>query len=199
VRWERAVHHVRTAAEEVARARALPFLELPAHELWAVGDVTGPVRDDVESVTVGLCVDLPPEEVAWWTIPERGAWWLGSTRIPRNPVVVWWRSSRAPVWNHRIVGPVLVWDDATGLHEDALDALRGGRGAQVAAPPPDAPALGERLLAERAASLAAVRRRTAAYEAQRWRPGEPGPYGDALADACAGYLDVVDALADPGA
>ena len=107
MRWERAVHHVRTAAEEVARARALPFLDLPARELWAVGEVTGAPREDLDAVTVGLAVDLPPDEVAWWTVPERGTWWLGSTRIPKNPVDVWWRSSRAPVWNHRIVAPVL--------------------------------------------------------------------------------------------
>jgi hypothetical protein len=31
-------------------------------------------------------------------------------RLNKNPVHAYWRSAHAPVWNHEVVRPVLLWD-----------------------------------------------------------------------------------------
>ena len=133
--WTRAVHHVETAAAECARVAALPVAVSPLRvtQLWAFGDVLG-APQDLERVSVVLVVDLPADEVAWRTQPKGAEHWLSMTRLPKNPVDVTWRSAGAPVWNHRVASPLLVWDIAEGLVDGALDALREGRGSARVCP-----------------------------------------------------------------
>jgi hypothetical protein len=194
VNWDRAVHHVEAAAGECQRVHELPPVMVPLRvtQMWVFGDVLGPKRD-LETVSLALSLDLPAEDVAWLTNPPAAMHWLGMTRLPKNPVRVWWRSARAPVWNHRIVQPLLVWSSADGVLEDAMNALREGRGKALGLAKPSADELATRLSQELAISLSTLRKRTADYEDKRWGRAKLEPTADALWLAADGYLDLLDA------
>jgi hypothetical protein len=196
MKWARAVHHVESLSQTCADMATRPpsIFPLRVTQLWAVGDILGPPCD-LETVTVALCVDLPVDEVPWWSEPPGAQHWSNATRLAKNPVLPWWRSAHAPVWNHRIVRPVLVWDE-NGVGEDALAALREGRGETVRPPAPAPDRLRARLHDELAVSLRALRACTQAYEDRRWNPGRLEPVADALWRASDGYLDVYDAAND---
>ncbi len=161
-------------------------------QLWAFGDVLGPKRD-LETVSLALSLDLPAEDVAWLTQPPAAVHWLGMTRLSKNPVRVLWRSARAPVWNHRIVGPLLVWSATDGVIADAMNAVREGSGQAAGLAQPSAEELKVRLNDELAISLSTLRARTAGYEAKRWGHAKLEPTADALWLATDGYLDLLDA------
>jgi hypothetical protein len=195
MKWTRAVHHVESLAQSCADMATRPSSIFPLRvtQLWAVGDLLGQARD-LDSVTVALSVDAPVDEVPWWSEPRGAQHWANATRLAKNPIVPWWRSAHAPVWNHRIDRPVLLWDEADGVRTDALAALRDGRGESVR---PDAPAPDElraRLKDELAVSLRALRASTREYDDRRWSPGKLEPVADALWRASDGYLDVLDAV-----
>lgn len=194
--WSRAVHHVEAAAGECQRVHELPPVMVPVRvtQLWAFGDVLGPQRD-LESVSLALSLDLPAKDVAWLTQPPAAMHWLNLTRLPKNPVRVWWRSARAPVWNHHIVHPLLVWSSADGVLEDAVDALREGRGEAAGLPEPSADARATRVSEELAISLSTLRARTSDYEEKRWGRAKLEPTADALWQAADGYLDLLESQA----
>ncbi len=199
VKWQRAVHHVESLAHACVDMAPGPTSIFPLRvtQLWAVGDVLGPQRE-LETVTVALCVDLPVEAVAWRSEPPGAQHWANATRLAKSPVLAWWRSAHAPVWNHRIDRPALVWDDVAGVREDTLAALRDGRGESVRSAAPEPERLRARLDDELAVSLSALRACTLAYEDRRWRPGKLEPVADALWRAGDGYLDVLDAVRGGG-
>lgn len=192
MKWSRAVHHAAALAESCAGAATRPF-GLRVVRLWAVGELLGEPRD-LDVITVALAVDLPPDEVPWWTRPPGAQHWASAARLPQNPVRPWWRSAHVPVDNHRIVRPVLLWDVDGGVRDDALAALRDGAAEPFRAPAPPADELAARLRDELGVSLAALRARTAAYEERRWAPGRLDPLADALWEAADGYLDLLDAV-----
>jgi hypothetical protein len=172
-----------------------PFFSVAVTQLWAVGDILGPRHEqELEWVTVAPCVDLPPDDVAWWTEPQGAQHWANATRLSKNPVLAWWRSAHAPVWNHRIVRPALVWDAEEGLRDDVLSALREGRGEEVRTAGPTNDELTARLRDELAVSRKALTATTAEYERRRWSPGKLEPVADALWRASDGYLDVLAAM-----
>lgn len=194
MRWDRAVHHVEAAAQECDRVGALApsFAPLRVSELWAFGAILGEPQD-LDVVSLVLRVDLPAEAVAWATQPAGAEHWLGMTRLPKNPVQVWWRSNEAPVWNHRVVRPLRVWDLADGVDAEAVATLQDGRGSARGLPEPAPEELRRRLEAEREVSLAELRTRTADYDDRRWGRGSLEPLADALWRATYGYLDVLSA------
>lgn len=195
MRWDRAVHHVDALARSCAdmATRPLTIFPLRVHQLWAVGDILARPRD-LDAVTVALAVDLPAEDVAWWTEPPGAQHWANATRLTKNPILAWWRSVHAPVWNHRIASPALLWDSADGVREDTLTALRDGEGESVRTAAPDPRALADRLDDELAVSRAAVRACVRTYDRRRWSPGKLEPVADALWRATDGYLDVLAAV-----
>ena len=69
--------------------------------------------------------------------PAGVAAWADTTRVSKYPLVRWWRSTHAPVWNHRIVAPVVLWDEGHGTHVEAIDAVREGREATLGLTGPD--------------------------------------------------------------
>ncbi len=190
MKWDRAVHHVESLAHSCAEMADKPFFSLTVTQLWGVGDILGP-KQDLECVTVALVVDLPPDDVAWWTEPRGAEHWANATRLSKNPVLAWWRSARAPVWNHRILRPALVWDVAGGPREGVLNALREGRGESVRTVPPSDMEYAARLHDELAVSRKTLAAATAAYEQRRWSPGKLEPIADDLWRASDGYLDVL--------
>ena len=161
-------------------------------QLWTFGVMLGPERD-VEGIPVALAVDLPVDEVAWRTEPNGAAHWANATRLSRNPFLVRWRSVHAPVWNHEIERPALFWDADDGRSEPVLAALRAGEGARVRGEAPSDAEFNQRMDAELATSLAAVRECTETYTDRRWQPGKLEPVADALWLANVGYLDLIEA------
>jgi hypothetical protein len=173
-------------------SRPASIFPLRVTRLWALGDLLGPPQE-LEVVELALCVDRPPAEVAWRTEPHGAQHWGNANRLPQNPIVPYWRSAHAPVWNHVIVRPVLVWDDVEGVREEVLDALRDGAAEAYRGPAPSAEELHGRLADELAISLAELTRRTEEYQQRRWKPGKFEPVADALWRASDGYLDVLAA------
>ena len=135
------------------------------------------------------------EEVPWLGEPPGAQHWANGARLGKNPVMALWRSSGAPVWNHHIDRPALLWDSTDGLVPETLAALRAGRGDTVRLPAPGPAVLRSRLQDELAVSDRALRACTQTYERRRWAPGALAPHADALWRAADGYLDVRDALA----
>jgi hypothetical protein len=194
VKWTRAVQHLRALAEKCAEMATLPtsLQSLRVVRLWAVGDVLGDMRE-LDAVTVALAVDLPVDKVPWLSEPFGAQHWANATRLSKNPIVPLWRSAHAPVWNHHIDRPALLWDVAEGVAEQTLVALAEGRGDRVRAAAPTSDELRRRLEDELTVSLHALRTRTATYESRRWSPGRLEPAADALWRASEGYLDILDA------
>ncbi|WP_173140419.1 DUF7711 family protein [Kibdelosporangium persicum] len=187
MKWIRACQHVEALATACEEARGLP---LPVVQLWVFGPVLES-QDDLDAVDVALAVDLPP--VPWLSAPTGAAHWANATRLARNPFAPVWRSARAPIWNHFVVRPVLVWDAADGVLSDALTAVREGRADQVRLDAPSPDALRARIDEELTVSLGAMRASVSAYDEKRWRPGKLEPVADELWSVTNGYLDLLDA------
>jgi hypothetical protein len=194
MKWSTGVHHVEIAARACADMAEVAASQgwCRVTHLWATGTIVGPPTE-LEWVTIALSVDLPARQVPWWSIPPGANGWADRTRLSKYPLLKWWRSAHAPVWNHRIVRPLLVWDQAAGVHGGALEALRDGRGAAVGLPGPTAEQLAARLEEELAIGMAALVARNREYEDRRWGRGRLEPTADALWHATDGYLDLLAA------
>ena len=197
MKWATSVRHLELAAEACSRMAELPpsLVGLRVVQLWAVGEVLGPPQD-LEWITVALSVDLPVAEVPWWTVPLGGDAWVQTTRLSKYPVLTWWRSAQAPVWNHRIVRPVLVWDEAHGVDDAGISAVREGRGASRGVAEPTMEDFVSRMEDELAVSLAELQRRTEEYDTHPTT--RLGTRADALSAAARGYLDVLAAQPPAG-
>ncbi|ASO21292.1 hypothetical protein FHR81_002262 [Actinoalloteichus hoggarensis] len=195
MKWTRAVWHLENLAESCADMAARPksIFPLRVEQLWVFGDVLGAERD-LDEVSVALAVDLPADAIPWLDEPSGAQHWGSAVRLPQSPIVARWRSVHAPVWNHRIDRPALLWDSADGIAEETLAALRDGRGESVRTAAVPAEAMRARLDAELALSLHALRDRGDAYADRRWKPGKLEPVADALWRVGAGYLDVLEAV-----
>jgi hypothetical protein len=200
MKWSRAVHHLEELAHVCADMAGRPATIFPLRvtALWAFGNVLNS-RDDLDWLSVVLAVDLPLEEVAWFCPPAGADHWSQATRLSKNPVMAMWRSTQAPLWNHRIRRPLLIWDehgirDESGDRSvDALSAVRDGTAETLRLPEPTPGEMASRLEAELAVSTRALKSTTAAYEQRRFSPGKLEPVADALWRASAGYLDVLAA------
>lgn len=186
------MHHLAELAEKCGELPA-SFFRFRVVELWVFGELLDVPRD-VEVVEVALVTDLPVDEVPWLGEPAGAEHWANSTRLSRNPFAAVWRSSEAPVWNHRIERPALVWSAADGIHEEALVAVSDGTGELVRTAAPTPEELRRRVEDELAVSLRALRRANQDYTDRRWSPGKLTPYSDALWRTTTGYLDLLDVL-----
>lgn len=190
----RATHHLQSLAETCAELAANPgpVITLHVRALWAHGQILDP-DPELDSVQVALAVDLPPAEVPWLGEPKGAQHWANLTRLSRNPVRAFWRSAHAPVWNHHIVRPALVWSAETGVDERVLAAIAEGDTESVRSAEPSTVDYQARLAEELAISEAALRAATRTYDERRWAPGKLTPYADTLFLAGDGYLDLLDA------
>ncbi|WP_436497746.1 DUF7711 family protein [Actinokineospora sp. HUAS TT18] len=190
----RALHHLRTTAETCADMATRPqsIFPLRVDQLWAAGEILTPA-DEIDTVTVALVVDLPADDVAWLTEPHGSQHWANAARLQTAPVTIRWRSAAAPIWNHALDRPVLIWTVTDGIHEEALAAIADDSDS-VRLPLPSPDLLAERLADELAVSLRALQRCTDTYTERRWRPGKLEPTADALWHASEGYLDLLNAV-----
>jgi len=184
--------------------RPATIFPLRVTALWVFGEVLTS-QNDLARLRVVLAVDLPADDVAWLCPPRGAEHWSHAAGLSKKPVVAHWRSTRAPVWNHRIRGPLLIWDEhgiRDGSGEVAVDvfaALRDGTSDALRLPEPAPGELASRLEAELAVSLRALESVTATYEQRRFSPGKLEPVADALWNASAGYLDVLSSRwSEPG-
>ena len=200
MKWSRAVHHLEELASACADMATRPATIFPLRvtALWTFGDVLES-QEDLDSLPVVLAVDLPVDEVAWLCSPAGAEHWSNAAGLSKSPVVAIWRSTRAPVWNHRVRRPLLIWDESGGVAVTSLSAVRGRTADPLRHPEPSAVELASRLEAELAVSRAALRSTTASYQQRRFAPGRLEPVADALWRASAGYLDILKATrqADP--
>jgi hypothetical protein len=194
MKWSRAVHHLEELAHSCADMAGRPATIFPLRvtSLWTFGEVLD-TQDDLDWLRVVLAVDLPVKEVAWWCPPVGAEHWSNATRLSKNPVVPMWRSTRAPLWNHHIRRPLLIWDEFGNPEESAgiLAALRDGTAEALRQLAPTPAELASRLEAELAVSLQALKAATETYDQRRFSPGKLRPVADALWQATAGYLDVL--------
>jgi hypothetical protein len=178
--------------------RSVTIFPLRVSALWTFGQVLTS-QNDLDLLSVVLAVDLPVDDVAWLCPPAGAEHWSHAAGLSKKPVAPTWRSRRAPLWNHHIRRPLLIWDehgvwDEHGDHEvDALSALRDGTAQSLRLPEPTPQDRKSRLEAELAVSLRAVESATAVYQQRRFSPGKLQPVADALWHASAGYLDVLGA------
>ena len=201
MKWSRAVHHLEELAHVCADMAGRPATIFPLRvtALWAFGEVLTS-QDDLDCVQVALAVDLPIQNVAWLWPPAGAEHWSRGTGLSRKPVAAMWRSTRAPLWNHRIRRPLLIWDERSisdesgGVANHALSALRDGDAGTFRLPEPAPGEMAFRLEAELAVGLRALESSTAAYELSRFSPGGLEPVADVLWRASAGYLEVLRAV-----
>jgi hypothetical protein len=195
VKWTRAVQHLQGLAGECARMTELPGSISPLRvvELWTFGDILGEPRD-LDGVNAVVVADI--DEVPWLARPHGAEHWANASRMSRNPISAFWRSNRAPVWNHHIERPLMVWDATAGTRDDVFAALHDGKGETVRTTGPSAEQLRQRIDDELALSLKALRTSVDRYEQKRWSPGKLTPISDTLWEVGKGYLDLLDAKAD---
>src|SRR5262249_194765 len=139
-------------------------------EMWVCGEILGPRVETLDTVEVVLVTKMEIEEVPWLTVPPGGKEWARDARLTRKPVTVHWRSRIAPVWNHRIAEPAMVWSNDDGIEERVLTAIRQGEGERYGEFDQTPDDLMNRLRDELAVSLRAVRKRAHEY---RQNPAKP--------------------------
>ncbi|NIZ91127.1 DUF7711 family protein [Kineococcus rubinsiae] len=195
MKWSTAVQKVEQVnAACQAMARTPPgIVPLRVTSAWLCGGVLEGPRDDLEAVAVALAVE---EDVAWGTSPHGAGQWLNASKLLTAPVRLVWRPARA-VANHAVVRPLRCWYLDDGPDEAVLAAVRAGAAGALRPPPPSPDEAAARLADDLATSLAALRRSTADVVEHRFSPGSPQRRADALADAAAGYLELLDAQVSP--
>jgi hypothetical protein len=195
VKRDRAIQHLEVLAGACTAMLDQPtgIFPLRVIQLWVFGEVLEGFSEP-DRVTVALGIDQPERDVPWCSEPLGARHWADATRMSRNPIAAFWRSTRAPIWNHHIDRPVLLWDDADGIRPQVLAALRAGEGDRMRPDAPSPAKLRQRLVVEQGIALAELRDRTATYGDHRWKPGKLEPYADALFTAADSYLDLTAAL-----
>jgi hypothetical protein len=195
MRWSRAVHHLKELTHVCADMARRPATIFPLRvtALWTFGEVLTS-RDDLDFLRVVLAVDLPIDDVAWLCPPAGAEHWSRAAGLSQMPVAATWRTTRAPLWNHHIRSPLLIWDESGDAALDALSALGAGTAEPLRLPEPTPAQMASRLQDELSASLRALASTTAAYEQRRFSPGKTQPVADRLWRASAGYLDILAAV-----
>jgi hypothetical protein len=195
MKWSRAVHHLEELALTCADMAGRPatIFPLKVTQLWTYSDVLTS-QADVDALRVVLAVDLPIDDVAWFCAPAGAEHWSHATALSKNPVVAMWRSTRAPVWNHRIRRPLLIWDESVEVTPEALAAIRDGTAEELRLSEPTPAEMQTRLEAELATSHRALASATTSYEQRRFSPGKLEPVADRLWRSAQGYIDVSAAI-----
>lgn len=98
----------------------------PLEELWVAGDLLTDAAT-LDSGSVVLVLDLPPEEVPWLALHPAGEWVGHRLRLGKRPILWCYRPAAWPVWNHDHRRLVRFWSSAGGLDEGVIEALRDRR------------------------------------------------------------------------
>jgi len=189
------LHRLREMADQCqSMSGPGPEFMLTVSEFWVFGKFLEEPGSTPEWVDVALVVDLPPEVAHWFAHPAGTEHWAYATRLQQSPLLPQWRPRGYPVWNHFIFRPLLLWDAAEGVREDAFAALGSDAYDPLRLPAPTPDALRERLVEERSFCLTALEKATADYTEKRWGKGKLERIADPLHLAALGYLDLLAEL-----
>jgi hypothetical protein len=192
VRHATAVRRVRMIVDACQLAQDLWRVEPALVGAYVFGDVLEGAAE-VPAVQMAFVLDLPAEDLAWFSRPPSCAGLQRLLEVDKAPMLWFWRSSRLPVANHYIQRPLRVWTPA-GPDAAALDALAEGRAEGLREPAPTAEQASEQRAVELAVSLAHLRRVESGYWERDWRFAHRGngvyPENH-LWEAVSGYLDLL--------
>jgi hypothetical protein len=165
--------------------------------LWAYGRILEAEASwgDEPFVRTAVVVTMSEAHLPWLARPAKVRWMEQMVRWDKLPVHVVWRSADAPVWNHFVWRPMLLWDVESGPHAAEIEALRQGADLEAyRLPAPTDDDLGRRLERECEVSFVALGAAAAAYEEKRWRRANHLELADTLWAVADGYVDVRTAL-----
>ena len=173
-------------------------LDWPLEELWLTGDLLGH-RSELETGSVVLVLDLPPEELPWLATHPAAEWVRAELRLGRRPFLWSYRPGLWPVWNHRHCRVARFWSSRSGTEAPVLDALGAGRVDDAPIVEPSADELVDQLTEEADASDKHLRNVLAAYWDPDWRRRHKGvdtSPEDQLWRAAQAAVEVADALGE---
>src|SRR5687768_7075470 len=116
VKRSTAIGHLEEMAEVATESMRLRDSEIgwPLEEMWVTGELLGPA-DVVETATVVLVLDVPPDDMPWLALNPTGEWVGGRLRLGKRPFLWCYRPLAWPVWNHEHRRLVRFWSARDGL------------------------------------------------------------------------------------
>lgn len=170
-----AIGHLVEMAEVASERLHLRDTEIgwPLEELWAAGDLLGPT-DPVESGTVVVVLDEPPEEVPWLALNGAGEWVGEQLRLGKRPLSWCYRPLAWPVWNHQHRRLVRFWSASAGLEDGVIDALLARTLEHLDIAEPELDALSAQLQEELTVSRRHLRELIERYWDRDWRRAHQG-------------------------
>jgi hypothetical protein len=128
MRYATAIGHLRLVAEACAEEAARPpLLDDDRHPyvlaVYAFGELLD-LPDQPESTDVAFVVDETADTLPWGMEPPLLRWFVSRYRIDRHPIRWFARPQDLPVTDHRIRGPLRLWDVEDGIDETAFEALQ---------------------------------------------------------------------------
>ncbi|MFC4854593.1 DUF7711 family protein [Actinophytocola glycyrrhizae] len=196
--YRRAVQRLRMLAQACQQTTSSTLDESLLREAYVFGEVLDGA-DSIELVEVAMVLDLPSEQVPWESQPNGTRWLVDVLRLDKGAYAYWWRSRHDPVWNHHIREPVRFWS-LDGPDEDVLRALSERRFADLPRVVADPGEVRAQTAAALDTALARLRAVHANYWERDWRQENRGNHRypeNALWEAVAGYLDLLDAKTPP--
>lgn len=198
MRYRRAVEKLRLLADACQSTTRLPLEEPFLREAYVFGEVLDGA-DPIDSVSVALTLNLPPEEVPWCSQPSGTLWLVDSLRLDKGGFGYWWRSRHEPVCNHFIREPVRFWS-LDGPDEAVLEALCERRFDDLPRRAANSAEVRRRTEADLALALDRLRAVREKYWDRDWRYEHRGGgrYPEHhLWEAVDGYLELLDAAGGP--
>jgi hypothetical protein len=191
-----AIRHLVEIATEASKLLRLRETNIswPLEELWVTGELLDTdTEPDVGSVI--LMLDISSNELPWLAVHPEGEWAGDRLRLGKRPMLWCYRPSVWPPWNVRHRRVTRIWSAASGLDEEAIEALRSGGELGVIEPSDDE--LRAQLIEEREVSHAHLRRIVDDYWEPEWRRRHRGEAAeDQLWRAAAGLVEIDAALAE---
>src|SRR2546429_4378357 len=91
----------------------------PLEELWVTGDLLTPA-ETLDTGSVVVVLDLPPEELPWLALHPAGLWIADDLRLGKRPMTWSLRPLLLPVWNHDNTRLVRFWSADGGLDDRVI-------------------------------------------------------------------------------
>jgi hypothetical protein len=187
-------------AEAATERVALRDMEIgwPVEELWVSGDLLT-LTDTLDSGSVVVVLDVPPDEAPWLAVNAEGESAGALLRLGKRPLLWCYRPMGWPAWNHEHRRVARYWSVADGLDPTVIDALRDRRLDHLEVVAPTQDELAGQLRTELVVSRAHLRDVLDRYWDHDWRRGgrRGAPPEDHLwraAEAVSGMLDALDEL-----
>lgn len=145
----------------------------PLEELWVTGDLLTPI-DTLDTGTVVVVVDVPPDELPWLALHPAAEWIADQLRLGKRPMRWYYRPLLWPVWNHRHRRLARLWTAADGLDQAVIEALQSHDLLHVSIIEPEASELIDQLRDELVVSQRHLRVILDNYWDRDWRRNHKG-------------------------